>query len=227
MAQVSRDPTLIKVLQQGMNVHSFMGAQIAGQSYDEFHARFTAGDSEAYEIRQAGKLLNLSCQYRISAPALTRKFFSAYDLLLPQSQIAAWLNLYKRTFSGIPRYWAETARTARALGYAETIAKRRVYLRNQTGWSADSTAINTPVQGSGADQKYLVIWKVSEAFPEVTFLLDMHDGLYWSVPSAECAQDMKRFINDINYQAAWDTEVLVPLRFDVAVGANFKDKKEI
>lgn len=235
MAIASGDVNMINVLNQGMNVHSWMATNFTGDSYDEFIAKLHSDDEDiskaATEIRQSAKLLNLSCQYRISPPALAQKFFDDYDQIITRQQAARYLNIYKSAYPGVVAYWKSTCKEARAKGYAETIGSKRYYLTewNEHGWQTESSAINTPVQGSGGDQKDLVIWQISENFPELLFALDMHDGLYFFIPKTnqdELKKDVLSFVNKIDYESFWQKDVPVPLRFDGAIGPNFKDKKE-
>ena len=121
---------------------------------------------------------------------------------------------------------------AQQAGYAETIGKRRYYLTDWQShrWGTESSAINMPVQGSGADQKDLMIWLISEKFPEVEFKLDMHDGLFFDIPKEnrnEIALEMRDYANKVDYGKYWSREIPMPLTFDVAVGENYKDKKEL
>lgn len=234
MAIASLDPNLCSVLNQGMNVHSWMATNLTGEGYNEFLDRLHSdGDvgADAYETRQAAKLLNLSCQYRIGANSLKSKFFENYDKLITVPEGKRYLNIYKAAYPGVVQYWKDICILSEARGYTETIAKRRFYLTDWAThrWGTESSAINTPIQGSGGDQKDLVIWLVSQEFPELKFALDMHDGLFWFIPQEnqdELKKDILSFILKIDYEHWWQREIPVPLEFEGMIGPNFKEKVE-
>lgn len=231
MAWASRDANMLHALNSGMNVHSWMATNLTGETYDEFIVRYKGGDSQAYQERQAAKLLNLSCQYRIGWKALQAKFFGTYDMDISDRQARNYLNTYKIAYPGVVNYWKSICIKAMNAGFAETIAGRRFYLTDWKDhkWGTESSAINTPIQGSGADQKDLIIWKVSEQFPEVQFTLDIHDEGIFYLPRENCEElnkDIVHFLNGLKYDEIWQTEVPMPLTFEGQIGKNFGECEE-
>ena len=230
MSWASLDTNMLSVLNQGLNIHSWMATNINGQDYDSFVASLST-DKNAYEDRQAAKLLNLSCQYRIGWAAIQAKFFGDYDKLITNVQAISYLNMYKIAYPGVTKYWKSACIEAREKGYAETIGGRRYYLTDWDShrWATESSAINTPIQGSGADQKDLIIWLVSEKFPEIKFSLDVHDEGIFYLPSQhleELNKEIVHFLNNIRYEEYWNREIPMPLTFEGQMGVNFKDCKE-
>jgi DNA polymerase-1 len=231
MAWASGDLNMTNVLCQGMNVHSWMATNLTGEDYATFIERLHSGDEDAYITRLASKLLNLSCQYRIGWKAIQAKFFGTYDKIITQRQSNNYLNIYKVSYPGVPIYWKETCAEARNKGYAETIAGRRYYLTDWSKhrWATESSAINMPVQGSGADQKDLIVWLVSEQFPEITFSLDVHDEAIFFLPednAEELHKEVVHFLNCIDYNKWWNMNVPMPLHFEGILGDNFKEGEE-
>lgn len=228
MAWASRDANMLSVLNQGMNVHSWMATNLTGEGYQEFIDRLHSDDPDAYNTRQAAKLLNLSCQYRIGWKSLLAKFFENYDKIISRAESMRYLGIYTGAYTDIPKYWKNTCIEAQKKGYAETIAGRRYYLSDWQShrWATESSAINTPIQGSGADQKDLIIWLVSKKFPELQFTLDIHDeGIFYLPPedAEELNKEVVHFLNGINYNYYWNTELPMPLQFEGQLGDNFKD----
>ena len=205
-----------------------MATNINGEDYESFIKKVHEGDSEAYNTRQAAKLLNLSCQYRIGGTALKRKFFETYDKIISDSDSYNYLNMYKSAYPGVVDYWKWICTLAQEQGYAETIGRRRYHLSDWGShrWGTESSAINTPIQGSGADQKDLIIWLVSEQFPEARFSLDIHDEGIFFLPS-DCSKELNteivHFLNGIDYEKYWQREIPIPLTFEGQLGKNFKD----
>jgi len=210
-----------------------MGAFIAGEPYGSYMARYKAEEEDAVNFRYAGKLLNLSCQYRIGNKSLAAKFFSTYGIVVSDAKAAQYLSLYKRKYPGVVKYWDDAIRKAKLNGYAETIAGRRYIIDawgGRNAWSSESSAINFPVQGFGGDHKVLAIAEIWENYPEALFMLDLHDGLWYGVPEdhgKELLLDMRDHLSNLPYGDIWNAEVPIPLLFDAQFGDSFGNIHEI
>ena len=230
VGQCSQDQHLINGFNSGMDMHSFMSAFIAGEAYESFCLRLKNEESDAVNFRYAGKLLNLSCQYRIGATSLKRKFFETYDIIITDQQANMYLNFYKRRYPGVVQYWKDIVIKARASNYAETLGGRRFGITNWAGnkWSSESSAINMPIQGSAADHKEATLWMVSKTFPDVKFMLDIHDELIFDLPNdKDLCKEVIYYTNKINYSELWNKELDVKLPFDSLIGYNFAEKESI
>ena len=124
----------------------------------------------------------------------------------------------------------------RRLGYAETFAGRRVQVQGQwagtTKWSLESTAINYPIQGTGADQKYLALAVLRPYIVRhnIHFAWELHDGLYFYVPDKIVQQaiaDMKYLLDNLPYAKAWGFQPPVPMPWDCKVGPSWGQLKEV
>ncbi|MAE87234.1 MAG: hypothetical protein CMB80_31160, partial [Flammeovirgaceae bacterium] len=76
MAVAANELTMINHFNNGVDLHGDMAADIAHEDYEDFMTKYRAEDKAAENFRYAGKLLNLSCQYRIGWKSLMEKFFS-------------------------------------------------------------------------------------------------------------------------------------------------------
>jgi len=99
-----------------------------------------------------------------------------------------------------------------------------------------------PIQGSGADMKYLAIAAMRQKFPELTFWGEIHDEIIytvsyktaeeltgWAYPdSAEtiCAK-VKKLLDNLPYRKAWGWEPKVPFTWTVSHGLNWKELHDI
>jgi len=232
MAHFSQDETMVDNFNNGINAHSSMGSTIGHMEYDEFQAKFKAQDKEVTNFRYAGKLLNLSCQYRISGKALASKFFSNYQIVISEQQGRVYESLYRQHYPGVPKYWDNIIRKGRENEYAESIGGRRFGIDRWRGrkWQSESSAINHPIQGSGADHKNIVISYVSMKYPEMLFALDLHDGLWFFYPEEWTDEDfiaVRDDVNTINFHDIWNCEHVVDFPFDAQVGTSFGNVKEI
>jgi len=233
MAIESRDAHMLDGFNRGINLHSSMGAYINGIQYEEFERRRKAEDKDTINYRYAGKLLNLSCQYRIGKNAIASKFFTTYGIVISQAMGASYLRMYKERYPGVPLYWDKAIQKAKQNGYAETIAGRRYQLTdwNSKAWATESSAINFPIQGFGADHKDVAISSIFKQFPEVIFVLDLHDGLWYYIPDdrpKELLLEMRDYLNTkVDYNQLWDADIPIPLLFDAQLGPNFKNVHEL
>ena len=187
VAEKSRDDKLLQGYQAGLDLHSDMTAAVYGRPYEEVVEGNKKDIKEIVEERQSGKLLNLSCQYRIGAPSLAEKFFTDYEKDIDVATARRYLSMYKRQYPGVVRYWSDAISMARSKGYAETIAGRRCKIE-KFDWVGESSAINFPIQGSGSDHTEATIAHLNRLYPFMTLVLQLHDGLYYFCPTDKVIQ---------------------------------------
>jgi DNA polymerase-1 len=233
IGQISGDENLLYDFNHGLDVHSTMTSFISGIPYEELLELVAQEDDEATNYRYAGKLLNLSCQYRIGAKALAYKFFTTYGIHITTGEAYRYLNMYKSRYKGVKKYWDKAIWTAKDKGYAESIAKRRYYLKfwnGRTEYPTEQSAINFPIQGSGGDHKNVAISMIARKFPEAQFVLDLHDGIWYYLPeenAVELAREIRDDLNSTDWSAMWRTDIKLPLPFDAKVGPSFGEVKTV
>lgn len=236
MAVFSGDPTMIELCADGEDPHSFMGARIAGEDYRDLMARVAIKEAAAKSFRQLGKVGNLSLQYRTSAATLRLVSLVSYDLPLTMSEAQRIWRAYRASYPKVQTYWSQQCAVARSSRRVYTAAGRRVIIpaakdRKQV-WASESTAINAPIQGSGADQKYLGLACVREEMHRcgARLMLDLHDGLYFLVPddrAEEFAVRTHHILSNLPYKAAWGLEFPVSFPVDTKWGKTWGDLKEM
>lgn len=237
MAIMSRDNGLISMFNKGMDTHAFLGSKIVDMEYDAFMKEFKLKNdkfSGPQGYRMLGKIGNLSCQYRIGKAKLQISALTDYQVPLGIEESANLIQMFKDAYPGVVDYWSRAVIDARQKGYAETLDGRRIYISNwaeRNGWPASQTAINTPIQGTGAGQKCLAIWRISVDFPEFEFFLDLHDGLYYYVDdndeAVERCQECKKMLNNIDYSYYWGINMPIPMPWDCTIGYNRGEMVEI
>lgn len=227
MAIASGDSTMLGLCRPGEDAHSFMGARIVGMEYAELRRLLSAHDAGAKQTRYLGKFANLSLQYRTSARKLRVKARTDYDIPMELPEAQRIHHTYQQAYPGVPVYWRSQIALVRACGYVETFAGRRVQVKGnwdgEWGWSMGSTAINTRIQGTGADQKYLAIACIKDYLAEIgaKFLFELHDGLYIAIPRAireKAVIQIKHILDNLPYQEAWGFSPPIPLPWDCKVG---------
>lgn len=245
MAVLSGDQTMQRLCLPGEDPHAFMGARIAGISYDALRRMLESGDPEAKPKRQLGKVANLSLQFRTSPPTLVSVAAVQFGVDLALDESRAIHATYLSTYRMVPKYWKRQIETARNQGYVRTLGGRRVRLgtpdtwRWKTGdgveedwtWGHESTAINAPIQGTGADQKYLGLMVAKALLPQwdARFYMELHDGLFFVVPKAKTesfAERMQAVLSDLPYERAWGFKPSVPMPVDCKIGPSWGELKE-
>lgn len=241
MAILSGDETMLALCQPGEDPHSFMAAEIqkhmrvtkrggAPLGYRELMDLVAKEDKDAEFIRKGGKFADLSCQYRTGPRKLLVKARVDYDLPLTLDEAKIIHKVYHETFAGVPKYQKAQIKKCRELGYAETLAGRRVQLlgdwEGPMGWSLQSTAINYPIQGTGGEQKYLALACLDPLMAEldVKFGWDLHDGLYFFIPKANTQTFMsraKKILDNLPYEKVWGFKPPIPLPWDAKVGGSW------
>jgi DNA polymerase-1 len=259
MAVMSGDRTMLEMCAPGEDAHAYMGAKIGSWQYDDLKRALEEQDVRlalAKNLRQMGKVGNLSCQYRTGPAALMRVARVNYQLPLEAKQARAIHATYRATYPGVPRYWDKQIRDARIDGYVKTIAGRRIQigtgdtwgarlavLENLGGddimevdlpdrtWQCESTAINAPIQGSGADQKYLALLVLKDILPlyEGRFYFELHDGIYVIVPdryAAKAYAHIKRALSNLPYKKAWGVDLPIAFPVDGKAGKAWGSMEE-
>lgn len=238
MAILSGDPTMLQLCMPGEDPHSFMGSKIDPDPAHDYQWVMANKDGAAKLVRKGGKVANLSLQYRTSWRKLMTVARVQYDIPMTESEAQYNHSAYLATYFGVPVYWNRQIQRGMQLGYAETLAGRRVRVvgdwvrSNKNLWAMQSTMINYPVQGSGAEQKYLAISVLKSYLlaERVQFAFDLHDGLYFYVKTEKAekvGRTIKAMLDNMPYERAWNFKPPVPLTFDLKIGPNWGALKEV
>ena len=209
MALATQDPRMLQIFQEGRDFHQETGDLINGN-------------------RKFGKLANLSCNYRISAPSLRRRAFMQHDITMDIQMAQKIVWAFESNYSNIPRWWHKSIRTSFQRGYTEEFGGRRCYLKDKQ-FVSEQTCVNFPIQGAGASMKLIAISAIKKAGYPVQFLLDLHDASFYLMSEADKArgldQELKQFLSSIDYEPHWGFKPSVKLSYSVTSGKNFADLK--
>ena len=143
---------------------------------------------------------------------------------------------YRRSYPKVPIWWQHQIARGRRLGYAETLAGRRVTVEGnwsspQLKWFMESTMVNYPIQGTGGEQKYLAFRVLSNILAKygARFAWDMHDGIYFYCPKAKSqafAIEGTRLLDHLPYERAWGFKSPIPLPWEAKVGPSWGELKD-
>lgn len=231
MAVMSGDETMLAMCQPGEDAHAFMAANIGAMDYPELRAKVAAGDKAAKDLRQIGKLGNLSCQYRTSARRLRSVARVDYGIPMDEETAVRIHSTYRTTYPGVPQYWKKQIAECKHSRVAWTLAGRKVQLVGEWGWPLESTAINFPIQGVGGDQKYLAL-AVSRSYltrVEGKFYFELHDGIFFIVPhryAERACAELKQILSNLPYERAWSVQLPITFPVDAKLGPTWGELKE-
>lgn len=236
MSIMSQDPTMLSVFIEGKDIHSFTGADLAGISYEKFIELKKAGNEAIVGgggKRYQGKFNNLSNQYRIGVKKQRIQARVQYGMNVDFWTVKDWQTAWHKLYPGVKEYWKSAIRKAKELGYAETLGGRRFYLTHWSGdykWGTESSAINFPIQGTGADMKELAVAVLTRKAPDFEYAFDLHDALFGYVdadmPDSRLLE-MRAILNKLPYEEVWGVKLPIELPWDCQVGPNWGEMREL
>jgi DNA polymerase-1 len=211
MAHLSGDENLRRAFRDGEDVHRATAAEVFGVSIENVDP----------EQRRVAKVINFGLIYGMSS------FGVAQNLGIDRGTAQAYVERYFARYPGAKRYMDETRRTARELGYVETVFGRRLWLPELKSGApvrrqaAERAAINAPMQGTAADLVKLAMIAV-QAFLErerlaTKLIMQVHDELVLEVPQDEL-DPVTRNVRELMQSVA---TLDVPLVVDIGVGENW------
>ena len=203
-AELSGDVHMRATFEEDADIHAATAAKIHGVGLAEV----------TDDMRRAAKTVNFGIIYGISPFGLGQR------LDISRVEAKALIDQYFAEYPGIEAYIEETLAFAREHEYVETMLGRRRYVReintrnNTQRQAAERNAINSRIQGTGADMIKLAMRTIHKQLKEGGFrtrmLLQVHDELVFDMPKEE-ADTVPSFV-----EAAMRTAL--PLTVPVKVG---------
>ena len=213
VASLAKDKEMIKIFEQGEDIHCATAAAINGVSLKDV----------SKEMRRAAKEVNFGVLYGMGSYGLS------WRTKIPVWQAKEFIDKYFEKFSGVKKYLDRTIKFATESGYCETLFGRRRYFPElQTGShqlraAAERAAINHPIQGTAADLMKLAMIEISQQFlansqqfkdDEVKMILQVHDELVFEVKKGlenKVAKLVKETMESV-------VKLNVPVEVDISVG---------
>ena len=215
LAHFSGDPLLIRAYAEGVDIHTLTASEVFGVPVASMDK----------ETRNRAKAVNFGIVYGISA------FGLAAQLGIPQAEAKAYIERYFARYQGVRAFIESTLEQTRKDGYVRTMFGRLRPIPdiesrnpNQRGF-AERTAINTPLQGTGADLIKLAMIsldrKLTERKLQTRMVLQVHDELLFEVPLAE--KDEAAAL--VRAEMEGVVKLKVPLVAGLSFGSNWRDLK--
>ncbi len=209
LAHFSQDKLLVEAFRRGDDIHSLTAKQVFGD--------------DAPEHRRRAKVINFGIAYGMSPFGLSQ------ELKIDSKEARAYIDAYFARYEGVRRFIDDTLEQARRdqrvrtlFGRVRPIPDINSKNPNMRGF-AERTAVNTPLQGTGADLIKLAMIRIDALLRQhklgSRMLLQVHDELVFEVPRTE-VDGMKELVT----REMQDVHALsVPLVVEVGVGPNWRD----
>lgn len=211
LAHLSEDPALCRAFREGEDVHRATGSLLFG----------VPPEAVTPEQRRIAKTINFGVIYGMSAFRLSR------ELGIPRKEAERFIDAYFTTYAGVRAFIERTIAEAEEKGYVTTLFGRKrplpyITSRNKTQKTgAERIAVNTPIQGSGADIIKLAMIDLDAQMRRMglasRMILQVHDELIFEVPPEELEM-MKRLVRE---RMEGVVRLSVPLRVEIGVGRNW------
>ncbi|MGZ4119218.1 MAG: DNA polymerase I [Actinomycetota bacterium] len=215
LAHITGDPGLREAFEKDEDVHAATAAKVWGFSVEEVPR----------DLRARAKAINFGLAYGMN------KFGLAQRLGITPDEAQEYIDGYFRSFPMVKEFMAGVVKQAYRDGFTSTIVGRRRYIPElehsnpRVRALGERQALNAPIQGSAADIFKLAMIKVHrgllDAGSRARMVLTVHDELIFEVPMDEEAETIDRVRSLMEQAYPLD----VPLKVDVATGANWADAK--
>ncbi len=213
MADFSGDATMIEAFRLGQDVHASTASKV-------FHVPLNEVDAE---MRRKAKTVNFGIIYGISAFGLAQR------IGISRKEATDIIDTYFQEFPSVKQFMDDSINRARELEYAETLLKRRRYLRDINSRNAtlrgytERNAINAPIQGTAADIIKLAMINIHDWLEReklgTKMILQVHDELVFDAVREEVDYITPK-IRELMTQALLLPRG-VPLEVEVGVGDNW------
>lgn len=224
-AYLSQDKVLLDAYEHGTDVHAITTAAVFGIPLEEAmdHSR-----PDYKHRRTVAKGTMFGIMYGIGGAGLSRNLYTNAGVTLSKDQCNEYIDGILKKYTGMAAWQLEMKAKANQCGYIETAMGRRRYLpgirSSEYGQRsmAERMAINTPVQGLGADclkHAMVVILPELVTRPYIRPILTVHDSLVFLVRDDkvdEASSLLKRCM-----EAPLPLPGFVPLVAEVSAGKRY------
>ena len=211
MAHLSQDENMIRVFQEGKDLHAATAANIYKKPIEEV----------TRDERTKSKRANFGIIYGITIFGLAER------LDITRDEAKMLIDGYFQTFPQVHDYMEQSKKVAREKGYVITLFGRRRYLPDINSQNAtvrgyaERNAINAPIQGTAADIIKVAMIRIFNRFKaegiKSKMILQVHDELNFSVYPEE-KELVERIVLEEMQNAI---ELKVPLVADSGFGKNW------
>jgi len=212
LAHFSEDEAMINSYVSGEDIHSNTAAEIFGVSVNDV----------TEDQRRLAKTINFGIIYGIGPKRLSLQI--GKDIKTSKEYIEKYFSRYPR----VKFFFDEMIESAVSKGFAETLTKRRRYLKDIKSKNfilrsaGERAAINTPIQGSAADIIKIAMIHIhddSKLNKYCRLIMQVHDELIFEVDKNKVTSAVKK----IKEHMETAVELKVPLSVDIGEGGSWSE----
>ncbi len=211
LAIFSQDQNLIKIFNEGGDIHSQTAAIMLNKPIEEISSN----------ERRHAKVVNFGIIYGMGSRKLAK------DLGITVKEAKLFIENYFEKFPTIKKYMDDKIQTAREKGYAETLFGRKLYLpdlsssNNRYQKAAERVAVNMPIQGTAADIIKIAMIRINERIKNnknILMIIQVHDELVFEVKN-DFVEDAQKIIAEEMENILTDSPV--KLSVDIGIGKSW------
>ncbi len=213
MASICGDEALIKAFTEGEDIHRSTAALVFQVKPEEVTP----------DMRRKAKEVNFGILYGIGAFGLKTR------LGITQTHAKEIIDTYFKTFKRVREFMDNSVKFAQENGFAETLMKRRRYLKNINSNNRvvrqfeERVAINMPIQGTAADMIKLAMINIYNELKKRSskskMILQVHDELVFDMHKNEIDELMPV----IKTMMEKSLPLKVPVVVETGIGKNWLD----
>lgn len=224
-AGLSGDKKLIKVFQEGGDVHAAVASEVFGVTPEHVDR----------EMRRRAKVINFGILYGMGVNALRANLGAG----VTRDESAAFLDEYFKNFEGLAAWIEEVKSDAKQNGFTETLFGRRRYFNGFKSTlpgivaQAERMAVNAPIQGTQADIIKLAMIEADRLIQKnewrdnVRLVLQVHDELVYEIQEG-MADDVAQILRGVMESVAPIKKLSnVPILAEVSIGKNWGELKKV
>lgn len=213
LAHFSEDEELIRVFNNGEDIHTYTASLVCGIPINEV----------TEELRGQAKAVNFGILYGQSAFGLSQQTG------MPFAQASQFIKTYFERYPKVSDYLEECKKQVRKEGFSKTLFGRirpipEIDNKNPTIRSAaERLATNTPLQGTAADLIKRAMISIDSEIDRNKFkgamILQIHDELIFEIPDEE----VPAFGAMVREKMSRAAHLKVPIEVSLSVGKNWNE----
>lgn len=213
LAHLSKDERLLDAFRKGKDIHTETASSIFGVTPDKV----------TKTLRRRAKTVNYGIIYGMSPHGLAK------ELGISDGEAKKYIEKYFERFSGVKRFIEKAIEEAREKGFVQTILGRKRYVPELISQNhnmrklGERIAINSPIQGSGADIIKIAMVNVWRKLKnkKSRIVLQIHDELLIEIKEEEKEEVKETVKEEMENTITLD----IPIVVDVGIGKNWMECK--
>ncbi|HDY86978.1 MAG TPA: hypothetical protein ENH82_02550, partial [bacterium] len=230
MAEMSGEREMMRIFNSGGDIHEETYKSFAGISIDEAVAHIKDPDkrkAQKKEERKKAKAINFGFIYGMGWSTFVKYAFNKYDMVITPRESKNFRKSFFEKYPDLLDYHDKQRRIVRSQGYVRTLSGRIRHLPNV--WSpieweqaeAERQAINSPVQGLGAEMTLMALPELVILEPDnIVVCGTIHDASLGRVRNGyeELLHEVRAIMENSKIMRKLGIKLTVPILVDIELG---------